>query len=292
MSLQRWIRRSAPLAAAALASSASIAAAQSLLINSPRVADMPNGPNRQLFEWSGSVDREVQIVMRGNDVWTNNVGATERPRAREHTYSRLPNENGQVMVRMQNGRGNVDVIQQPNRSNNYTTIVRILDPRGGADDYRFTAYWEGYGNTNSVYGDDRRNRDNGGWDRGRDGNRDDTGGYNNGRNGGYDNGRSDRRDQEVLHFTGNVDDQLEIRIQNGRVTYNTLSGKQPLNVRATPGATGIRLNGTVGVDQNSGRGSVQVVQQPSQWNSYTTVIRVRDPQGGYGYYDFDLVWQN
>src|SRR2546430_9919788 len=32
----------------------------------------------------------------------------------------------------------------------------------------------------------------------------------------------------------------------------------------------------------SGRGSVSITQQPSQWNGYTTVVRVRDPQGGYG----------
>jgi len=25
-------------------------------------------------------------------------------------------------------------------------------------------------------------------------------------------------------------------------------------------------------------------------NGYTAVIRVRDPQGGYGLYDFDLTW--
>ena len=40
-----------------------------------------------------------------------------------------------------------------------------------------------------------------------------------------------------------------------------------------------------------GRGSVSVIEQPSQYNNYTAVVRVLDPQGGYGYYDFDLIWQ-
>ena len=45
------------------------------------------------------------------------------------------------------------------------------------------------------------------------------------------------------------------------------------------------------VVQNQGRGSVSVIQQPASWNGYTTVIRVKDPQGGYGFYDFNLIWQ-
>ena len=47
-----------------------------------------------------------------------------------------------------------------------------------------------------------------------------------------------------------------------------------------------RGNANVTVVQNTGRGTVTVVQQPSSWNNYTTVIRIQDPQGGYGYYDF------
>ena len=31
----------------------------------------------ELFEWNGRVDREVQVVMRGRQVWTNQIGRTE-----------------------------------------------------------------------------------------------------------------------------------------------------------------------------------------------------------------------
>ena len=47
---------------------------------------------------------------------------------------------------------------------------------------------------------------------------------------------------------------------------------------------------TLRVVENQGRGDVRVVQQPTIWNAYTTVLRVNDPQGGYGRYDFDLYW--
>src|ERR1700755_815226 len=99
MTLQRWIKRSAPLAAAVAVGAASAAVAQApLLIGAPRVVAQSQGS--ELFEWNGSVDREVQIVMRGSNVWTNNVGQTENPRARTRSYSRLPNQDGQVSVEL------------------------------------------------------------------------------------------------------------------------------------------------------------------------------------------------
>jgi hypothetical protein len=283
MTLQRWIKRSAPLAAAVAVSAASVAVAQSpLLIGQPRV--MSQRPGSELFEWTGSVDREVQIVMRGTNVRTNNVGQSERPRARTRSYNRLPDENGQVSVQMLSGRGHVDVIQQPSRQNDYTTIVRVRDDQNGSGDYRFATYWQAYSNGNGngngrdIYGNGRDNNDRDIY-RGRDDNNNNRG-----------NSRSNRTSSsEALHWTGNVDGDLEIRIQNGRVDYRNMSGAQPTNVRSNVGSASTRQNGDLVVQINQGRGNVDVVQQPQQWNGYTTIIRVRDPQGGAGYYDFSLV---
>jgi hypothetical protein len=36
---------------------------------------------------------------------------------------------------------------------------------------------------------------------------------------------------------------------------------------------------------------VYVVQQPTERNGYSAVVRVRDPQGGFGNYDFELAWR-
>lgn len=286
MNMHRLISRSLPLVAGALTGVASVAAAQW------NTQDSRSG--QELFEWRGAVDREVQIVMRGNRVWTNNVGRTEPNNERSRMMSTLPRQDGEVVVRMQDGRGDVNVIQQPTAGNGYTTIVRIRDPRGGSDNYRLAAYWR-----NTSYGDIYRNgrsradeRNNG--QRGdemsnRRRDRDDDWDRSNSSvtNGNVTNGR-----QSLMRWSGNVDDELEIRLQNGRVEYRTMSGAQPTSIRVNAGNTTIpRSNANVQVALNSGRGQVNVVQAPSQWNGYTTVLRVRDPQGGYGYYDFDLVWQ-
>jgi hypothetical protein len=260
-----WIQRSIPLAAAALVGAAPVVLAQ----------------GQQLFQWTGRVDREVQIVMRGSEVYTRKIGATEPNWAQGRAMSDLPRQNGVVRVQVLQGRGNVAVIQQPNAQNGFTAIVRIQDPGSGSDSYRLAGYWEGYSNGEYV-----------GWPgrgRGRDRNYPD----NNNDNGGYgDRGNGRYGNRTILHWSGNVDDEAEVRIQNGRVVSRALRGKNLTNERVEAGNMDMpRGNANVTVVQNTGRGSVTVVQQPSSWNNYTTVIRIRDPQGGYGYYDFDLMWQ-
>jgi hypothetical protein len=288
MNMHRWIQRSLPAvvtAGLAVASTGQIASAQWDRQNQDRYGE-------ELFEWNGSVDREVQVVMRGNQVWTNRIGQTEPRNQRSRTNRALPRQGGQVVVRVENGRGDVDVVQQPSAQNGYTTVVRIRDPRSGSDRYRVTAYWEGY--SNGDYGRNRgraNGRDANGHDRDRDGIDDRDEIYrrrdpdNDGRYGrsGY---------QSLLHWSGNVDNEIEIRIQNGRAETRTLSGAQPTSIRVSAGNSTVpRSDAQINVMQNQGRGTVSVVQQPSQWNNYTTVVRIRDPQGGYGYYDFDLTWR-
>lgn len=294
MTMFRWVRQSVPLATVVLVSAAPMALAQ-WGRQEPR-------SERELFEWNGSVDREKQIVMRGGQVWTNDVGRTE-PRANSaRTYSSIPREDGRVVVRVVDGRGDVQVVQQPSASNNYSTVVRVVDPRSGSGNYRLAAYWEGNGYSSSsgdVYSHDRNlppshDRDDNfpgrGRGRGHNKDREDRDGDDDGRYGNHRNGNGQYG--SMMHWSGNVDDELEIRLQNGRVEYRTLRGAQPTSIRATNGNASMpRTNAQISVVQNQGRGSVTVVQQPSSWNGYTTVLRVKDPQGGYGYYDFDLMWQ-
>jgi hypothetical protein len=252
------------------------------------------GQGQELFEWNGSVDREVQITMRGNRVWTNSIGSTETGRYNARAMGTMPQQNGQVVVQLVSGRGDVDVIQQPTARNGYSTTVRIRDPRGGSDRYRVVAYYEGYGTSNGeVYGRGRRDDDiRRGNDRGvygNNGNNDNRGVYGN-NNGVY--GNNGVTGNSMMHWTGNVDDELEIRMQNGRVDYRTIHGNQPTSIRVNDvGSQMPRSNASLSVVQHQGRGNVAVIEQPTAWNGYTTVIRVKDPQGGYGYYDFDLVWR-
>jgi hypothetical protein len=274
--------------------------------------------DRQLFTWSGRVDREVYITMRGRDVRTSGADAGLPNRARVNDP--LPRGRGDVLVRLIDGRGDVQVIEQPSARNGYATTIRIRDPRGGADSYRVAAYWQGderfddRRDDRNGRDDDRRGRNDcgpnnngrgGGWGRG--GRQDDCdyrpgGGNGNGNRdrddrGGRDdrndrNGRNDRDGTSgALRWSGRVDDVVEIRINGRRVDAITRSGRRVENVNSNVrgGALPSR-DVTVSLDRHSGRGNVQVVQQPSSWNNYTAVIRIHDPQGGASFYDFSAFW--
>ena len=127
MRLERWVARSIPLAAAVLTAGASMALAQ---WGQGQRQRQGQEDGQELFRWNGRVDREVQIVMRGGNVWTNDIGRTEPGRARSRAVSVLPRQQGEVAVQVLDGRGDVDVIQQPTSRNGFTTIVRVRDPRG------------------------------------------------------------------------------------------------------------------------------------------------------------------
>src|ERR1041384_7538127 len=101
MRTQRWIRRSVPLAAAAL-----LGATPALFAQWGRTQNQ----GQELFEWAGRVDREVQIVMRGNQISTRNVGNNESGRARARVMMQMPRQDGEVVAQVIDGRGDVDVI--------------------------------------------------------------------------------------------------------------------------------------------------------------------------------------
>jgi hypothetical protein len=262
--VMQLMQRSLPLAAAVVVGATSVASAQR--------------QGQELFEWTGRVDREVQITMRDGRVNTRDIGNNDYTRGKARVLGQMPRQDGQISVRVLNGRGNVDVVQQPDARNGYTTIVRIQDRSGGADNYRIATYWQGYANGDIGRGRDRDREDRGGGI-----------GYpgNNGNN-----GNGGVRGGSLLRWSGNVDGEIEIRLQNGRIDYRTLSGQQPTGIRSSLGNEGgQRYSGSVAIGGMQGRGQVNVIQQPTSQNGYTTVIRVRDPQGGYGFYSFDVIAQ-
>lgn len=114
---------------------------------------------RMIFTWTGRVDREVVLVMRGRDLTVRGErGILASRKARPRTGT-LPRTEGFVRVHVLDGRGDVDVIQQPTSRNNYTTIVRIRDPRSGDDRYRLVASWEPNGRSGRYDPRDPRNRE-------------------------------------------------------------------------------------------------------------------------------------
>ena len=288
-----------------LLAASALAATTLLVAATAQVATAHTAPvDRQLFTWTGRVDREVFITMRGRDVRTRGIDAGMPNRARVNEG--LPRHRGDVVVRLLDGRGDVRVVEQPSARNGFTTTIRITDPRGGADSYRVAAFWQGDDWNDGRDRDRDRDRDdrwerddcgrgNSGWGWGRGGRRDDCDDRprrGNDARDRHDRGAwDDRDDGGMLRWSGRVDDLVELRINGRRVEAITRSGRRVEDVNSSVRGNGLPARDlTITVDRHSGRGNVQVVQQPSAWNNFTAVIRIDDPQGGASFYDLSAFW--
>lgn len=225
---------------------------------------------RELFRWAGRVDQEIQLTMSGRNLTASNIGPSEPGQRRSNVESALPRMDGQVTVQLENGRGSVDVLRQPTARNGYTTVIRIRDPQGGADNYRLNVLWQPVAAGDVMSPFDRA----------------DIRGRGRGRYGMNGNGMN----RTALRWSGDVDDNLEIQLRPGSVNYRTIRGAVPRNVQAQFGGLPNDVRQIV-VQQTEGRGQVVVVQQPTPQNGYLALLRVRDPQGGYGHYAFDVTWR-
>jgi hypothetical protein len=131
------------------------------------------GSQQELFVWQGRVDKEIRIQMSGNRASVVQIGNHERVNGGVRSFADVPRQDGVITVQQLEGRGTVDIVQQPERSNGYTAIVRLRDPQSGAGTYRVAAYWQPTGNS-GAYGSESR-RGNGNGDRDRDGSSHDNG---------------------------------------------------------------------------------------------------------------------
>ena len=101
-----------------------------------------NNAPRQVYQWQGLVDREIRIQLQGSHAYIQPMGGNEIRSGRGQMLSGLPQQEGTIRVERLEGRGDVDVIEQPSSSNGYRATLRVRDPRGGASNYRLVAYWQ------------------------------------------------------------------------------------------------------------------------------------------------------
>lgn len=93
--------------------------------------------------WRGTVDDRVQLVIKGGKLEVRTISGRAYPEGTFSFTSSLPNRNIQVDVSKTKGRGNVRVVQQPARANDFTAIVEISDTDGGAKEYQLDIFWQG-----------------------------------------------------------------------------------------------------------------------------------------------------
>jgi hypothetical protein len=91
--------------------------------------------------WRGRVDDDVRIRVRGGTAEVETIGGTPYYDGQPNFLSSLPYRRVTVRLTKKKGRGEVFIEQQPSRENDFTAVIRIKDPRGGASDYEFSLEW-------------------------------------------------------------------------------------------------------------------------------------------------------
>lgn len=102
--------------------------------------------------WSGRVDDRANIIIRGGSISAQDVSGTGLIIQNQSLSGSLPFRASTVTASRRRGRGSVNVIQQPNRFNNFTAIIQVADTKGGSDDYQVDIRWGGAaGNVEEPY---------------------------------------------------------------------------------------------------------------------------------------------
>ena len=216
----------------------------------PGGPNFPGGGGRGSATWSGRVDNIVQLVLQGNNLRAQDLTNSGMQTTSQNMNGSLPRRQVTVTANKFGGRGTVRVAQQPNRSNGFTAIVEISDPRGGADNYRVGINWES------------------------------GGGF--GREEPYQSGR--------IEWRGRVDNMVNVFITGSSVTNETVAGSPLVGENFTINGSLAARPGSVRVRKLEGRGTVQVIQQPSRDNDFTAIVRIFDDDGGPDNYRLEITW--
>ncbi len=103
--------------------------------------DDNDGNSSGRVTWRGMVDAKVRIVISGKNLDVNTITGQTYNAGTYNFTSALPRRNVTVDVTKRRGRGDVRIVQQPNRNNNYTAIVEVIDSDSGAREYELEIYW-------------------------------------------------------------------------------------------------------------------------------------------------------
>jgi hypothetical protein len=222
--------------------------------------------------WSGQVDQEAVIEIRGEQVVERAVRGRPVNRQNLSMTGPLPRVDTNVNIANARGRGRVEVVQQPNASNGYVAAVRIRDTENGVGDYSFTLNWGdqyGYQTDNrSVFGNNDRDY----------------------RESGSVFGDRSRTGSGTILFSGRIDGRVRVTIQGSRYSVETISGQPARNVRVDFASPLPAVPVHVDIQRRQGRDEVRLIQRPDSSNGYRLVFEIDDESGGQDDYEVEIKW--
>lgn len=99
------------------------------------------GASSGTMRWRGTVDDIAQIHIQESNVEVRAVSGTPYSDGTYNFTSPMPFRRDTIRLNKITGRGDVRIVQQPTRENNFTTVVEIRDTNRGPSDYEFELSW-------------------------------------------------------------------------------------------------------------------------------------------------------
>jgi len=232
-----------------------------------RSADMGGGTGQ--LQWSGEVDNEVLVQVRGQRAASRVVRGQSVTGERIDLSTAMPRQAMNVRLEDVRGRGRIEIVDQPNSQNGFAAIVRVRDEGSGRSPHSFRLVWDGGG----INGNDSVLSPSAPSD------------------GRY---RTQVPDQGFARWTGRIDGHARITIQGNRATSTTVTG-QPVGGMNVDfgGGPGIPSRGLadVQVRKLQGRGEVRVIETPTARNNSALIFEIDDNDGGADNYEVEITWR-
>ena len=207
---------------------------------------------RPQLVWQGQVDGVATLYIKGKQIEDGEKRRSTVQQQHFHFYHRLPETSLDVRLEKTEGRGYVQIVEQPRADNNYTLAVRIEDRQAGSAPYSLAFYWDaGRGRMENP--------------------REFSGG-----------GR--------LTWKGRVDDEVIVSCHQSACDTNVIGGHAVLreDYRFTKPLPASDVEVTL--EKTDGRGEVRLLEPPLEKNGYTARVLIRDPETGASDYSFTLAW--
>ena len=206
--------------------------------------------------WTGRVDEAV-IVSCHKQICVSKAEEGASVAGERFEFSRpLPERDADVRLEFPAGRGEIRLIEQPRKSNNYTARVSIRDPLAGAGDYSFTLAWNRVGKKESK-----------------------------------DAAEIPEPTGRAFVWSGTVDGRVRVTLKSGASFSEVLQGapvrgEHAEMIRPLPARSDV----TPTIHKLRGRGQVSIVESPSDKNNYQLVFEIDDPEPGADDYEVELDW--
>ncbi len=214
-------------------------------------AAMARGGGR--LQWSGRVDQEVVVSCAGGQCASQ--AAVGSPVMREQVKFSSPLPRREVPVRLErvDGRGDVRLLEQPLEANGYTARVQIRDPQPGPAQYSFALAWPGAASETAA--------------------------------------APPLAPQTGLVWSGRVAGMARITVRGGAAFSESIQGQPVAEEHAAfdrplPSTSGLKPVLT----KRAGRGSVNIVEYPSDRNGYCLIFEIRGGAAAADLYEVEVAW--